>query len=106
MTSRTLPLRANGALTTNRAYLVNHIIALIRPDPGEADAWAMGVFKEDPDEDSLTREFFVFGGLTDVVDAVAGYLSRAPKLLRSRRRLVAVQGEVDAIDCRSTDFSF
>jgi hypothetical protein len=107
MMSRTLLLRAaGGALTMKRDQLLSYIMKITRPEPGEADAWAIGVFKEDPDEESLTREFVAFGGLKDCADAVAGCLSRAPKLLRSRMRIVSIQGQIDAIDCRSTDFSF
>lgn len=106
MMSRTLLLRAGGALTMTRDQLVNYILKLTRPAPNEPDAWAFGVFKEDPDEDSLSREFVVFGGRKDCVEAVAGCLSRTPKVSRSRMRIVSFQGEVEAIDCRSNDFSF
>ena len=105
--SRTLLLRANGASTiTTREQLVHYITKVNRPKPGEPDAWSMGVFREDPDEDNLTRKFFVYGSRKDCAEAVAGYLSRHTILYRAGLRIVSFQGEVDAIDCRSTDFSF
>lgn len=90
-----------------RDRLVQHIIKQAQPDPKQSDQWAMGVFKEDPDEESLTRIFVAFGRLRDCAEAVAGCLTRKPKLPPAvRTRILSFQGEVPAIDCRENDFSF
>ena len=105
MKSRTLLL--NHPEHLNRGEIARHITRRIRPDPKEADAWAVGVFKLDPDEDCQTRLFAAFGTLKDCADAVAGCLTRKPKLPSpSRLRLLFAQCDTSEIECRSNDLCF
>ena len=106
MNLRTQLLHDDRYLNMKRAELVKHIMRQTCPDPDEIDAWAMGVFTEDPDDaECLTRVFVVFGQLEDCAAAVAGCLRRQfPG--SSRLRILSFQGEVPEIDCRLNDFCF
>lgn len=106
MNLRTL-LHAERSINMKRAELVKYIMKLSVPDPDELDAWAMGIFEEDPEDgDCLTRQFVVFGKLKDCAEAVAGCLTRKQKPPTASMRILSFQGEVPEIECRSNDFCF